>query len=652
VLSANNTFSGGMSTSAGVLSIGNAGALGSGTLRVTGSSTLRTSGANYQIGNPVNLQGGTWTLGAAGSGNLDLAGAITLISANRTISVAAGGNHLISGVIGEDVAGRILTKTGSGTLILGAPNTLSGGFTVAGGTLSIANDSAVGSGTLRLSGGSLRSSDSTPRIFNNPVSFTANSGVAGSGALTFQTGAWTLNGNRTLTVNNTATTTIASAIGEDITGGRMFTKAGAGTLVLSGANSITGGFRVSAGTLTVANDTALGTGTLTLNGGTLQSDSARVFDNPVLLSASSTLGGSAAMTFQTGAWTISGGNRTLTIGNTTTTTISSSIGEDVLGRRLTLAGAETLVLSGANTFSGGLTINSGTLKLGNDSAAGTGIFVMNGGIIGGNNATPRSLANPVTLSADTTMAGPADLTYHTGGWTLSGGNHTLTVDNNTTVSSPISEDVAGRALIMAGNGTLTLSGNNSFSGGFTVASGTAVLAGVGALGGVSGNVILDPGASLSFQAAGDKINNLATLALNGGTVQLNHFAEDIGVLSLNGDSTIEMGTFDGTSRDITFSSAVRVSGTLTIDNWAGSESGGTADRIFVTAAPGSDFLQNVTFSGFNAGAQWLGATQELVPAPEPQQTALVVAAILFLGAGIRRCTKRGRFKKAQALRTL
>jgi autotransporter-associated beta strand protein len=62
------------------------------------------------------------------------------------------------------------------------------------------------------------------------------------------------------------------------------------------------------------------------------------------------------------------GNRILTIAGATT--ISSVIGDGGGGFSLAKAGTANLTLSGANTFSGGLIVNAGTVLIGNDQAAG------------------------------------------------------------------------------------------------------------------------------------------------------------------------------------------------------------------------------------------------------------------------------------------
>ena len=77
------------------------------------------------------------------------------------------------------------------------------------------------------------------------------------------TGAVTLSANRQVTVSASTLTE-----GGIISGAFSLTKAGAGALALSGANTFTGGMTLSAGELDINNATALGTGTFTISAGT------------------------------------------------------------------------------------------------------------------------------------------------------------------------------------------------------------------------------------------------------------------------------------------------------------------------------------------------------------------------------------------------
>jgi MYXO-CTERM domain-containing protein len=145
--------------------------------------------------------------------------------------------------------------------------------------------------------------------------------------------------------------------------------------------------------------------------------------------------------------------------------------------------------------------------------------------------------------------------------------------------------------------------------------------------------------------AANQIGDGTDLILNGGTFRTGNasagYAESLGDLTLNASSSIDLGSATGL-RDLVFidSSGVGWTGgaTLTIANWAGTLTGGTAGRIFFGSnASGLDpgQLTQITFSGYTAGAQLLG-TGELVPlsltasaVPEPGTYAAAAMLVLL-----------------------
>src|SRR5205814_361468 len=104
-----------------------------------------------------------------------------------------------------------------------------------------------GSGLITILGGAFQSSGAARTMAN--ALLLGNFTIAGSLDLTF-TGAATLNGTRTITVTNTGLSTLSGAIGQDAAG-RGLTKAGAGILVLSAANTYTGTTSINAGLLRI-----------------------------------------------------------------------------------------------------------------------------------------------------------------------------------------------------------------------------------------------------------------------------------------------------------------------------------------------------------------------------------------------------------------
>ncbi len=242
--------------------------------------------------------------------------------------------------------------------------------------------------------------------------------------------------------------------------------------------------------------------------------------------------------------------------------------------------------------------------------------------------TFNSTLNSLTINGNQDITGIAFTANPTGG--------------SITIAAPLSG--LGGTLTKSGAGTLTLSGAiaNSFSGDATVNAGTLSLNKTANVNAIAGNLrILGGTVSLS---ASEQIANGSALTLLGGTFSNQSFNETLGAFSLNTSSTIALGA-GGAAATLTFASAVRTGGTLTITGWSGTAGqSGTDDRIFVTAAPDSTFLNNVTFSGYSAGATILG-TGELTPVPEPKEYALAAGLALVVFAI---CRKRSLVVKKSA----
>ena len=152
--------------------------------------------------------------------------------------------------------------------------------------------------------------------------------------------------------------------------GRGITKNGTGTLILRSPNSFTGTVTLNAGKLLIGTNGSCGTGPLVLNEGvTFASDSnaPRSPANNVTPGGNVTLGqtsgGTGNLNF-TGSFDLGGGTPFLTINNSNTT-----LAGVVSNGGLSKAGAGTLSLAGANSFTGQLTLFTGTVQLG---AGGTG----------------------------------------------------------------------------------------------------------------------------------------------------------------------------------------------------------------------------------------------------------------------------------------
>jgi autotransporter-associated beta strand protein len=134
------------------------------------------------------------------------------------------------------------------------------------------------------------------------------------------------------------------------------------------------------------------------------------------------------------------------------------------GGNLIKAGTGKLTLSGTNTYTGGTTLNDGTLVLGNNSALGAANGVL---YLDGSNAS-------LNLNGHCPTVGKVTLTD---GSIVQGGDAaTLTGSSYTVMKGAISANLAGNGgLTKITNDTVTLSGENTYSGVTTVAAGTLEL---------------------------------------------------------------------------------------------------------------------------------------------------------------------------------
>jgi autotransporter-associated beta strand protein len=179
------------------------------------------------------------------------------------------------------------------------------------------------------------------------------------GELQFGTGNTLANAlSLNVAVSTIDTQSYASTLSGTIAGTGALTKLGPGTLTLAGANTYAGGTNLNAGTLNIANNTALGSGTLSINAGALQfGASSLILSNGILLNG-------AANTFDTQNYN---------------STLSGVIGGS---GGLTKIGSGMLTLTGANTYGGPTAVNAGTLQLGANNAmpTATALTVASGAI--------------------------------------------------------------------------------------------------------------------------------------------------------------------------------------------------------------------------------------------------------------------------------
>jgi autotransporter-associated beta strand protein len=377
----------------------------------------------------------------------------------------------LSGNISDGSSGAAITKTGNGLLVLSGNNTYSGGTAINGGTVSFAALNSLGTGTsLTLNGGTLQWNGTNTADVTNGGATTV---TIASGGATFNT-----NGNNV---------TIANPIGNN--GAGAFTKAGNGVLVLSAANTYSGGTNINGGTLSFASLASLGTGTsLTLNGGTLQWNGTNTADI--------TNGGLNTVTINSGGATFdTNGNNIALTGN---------IGNGGSGGVAVIGGGALDLLGTNDTYSGNTSVTGSTLSFAALASLGTGTgLTINGGTLqwNGTNTADVSAGRLVTM-------GPNGATFDTNG-------------NNVTLSTAIGNGSTGD-LTKIGNGNLALAVSPTYTGNTNIDAGTLSIGG-STIFSTTANVTVASGATLNVPAGGSLTlsNLLGTGNINLGSGSLN-----------------------------------------------------------------------------------------------------------------------------------
>jgi len=369
----------------------------------------------------INNKSGTNTINfnlALGSAGTIATSSGTTLTVNGTLDTlldrltvnSAGTCNLNGAVVGFGG----IDKSGNGTLNLAGANIYTGGTTLNAGTLGIGSNTALGTALLSIYGGTLVASGAA-RTIENSIEVHANFTIGGSQALT-QSNPWATTYNTlwapvTITVSNSALTTLSAPF-VDWYGANSITKSGTGALVLGADNS--GAFAsvsLNQGTLRVGHDNALGGAVpLTIAGGTtIQAEgAARTLPNtPLTINGNFTIAGTYNLEL-TGGTTLAAA-RTITVSSTGIGILSGAIGGT---GPLAKDGSGTLVLAGANSYSGTTTIARGILGIGHDSAVpGAAISVTGpGGLMAW--GAPRTLAHAITAASTLTVTGSENLTLN------------------------------------------------------------------------------------------------------------------------------------------------------------------------------------------------------------------------------------------------
>ncbi|MEZ0217917.1 MAG: beta strand repeat-containing protein, partial [Rariglobus sp.] len=542
----------------GVLNIGDSDNTHAYTLGGSVSIYFNNGASDGQINQISTSKGDTITdpIAVGGNGNLVITNASTntLTVGAYTASGSAGAKTLTinntgtiaySGPLTNGSGGALaLVKSGTGSLTVSGSNSFTGGTTLNAGTLNLAtyNGQALGTGSFVINGGTLNNTygSTLTLVQNNPQNWNGNFTFAGtSQALNLGTGAVTMNASRTVTVNGSTLT-----VGGGIAGtGFALTKAGAGTLVLNGANTYTGVTTITAGKLQFGKQVSL------YNATTASWTAANLVVNSGT-NATFNVGGTGEFTatdidtIKTLGTATGGFKSGSTLGLDTTNATGGSFdysgiianpngGANTLN--LVKSGANTLALFGANTYTGTTTLSSGTLALNHPAAIGTGALTINGGALDNTSGSSVTLANNNTQNwnGNFTFAGTNALNLGSGNVAMNA-NRTVTVSTSTlTVDGVISGST--RSLTVAGYGTLVLNGANTYTGATTINGGI-----------LSANTLANGGVNSSIGASP---NAAANLVLNGGTLRYTGPAAST-------DRVFTLGTTAGSTLDASGSGAL------------------------------------------------------------------------------------------------
>lgn len=403
----------------------------------TANSLLTAGGTTSITGGPGTRQTNTLKIANAGAGSLDIVAGNTLTLAaggllftgstdysiiNGTITSGTatnsdlivhqngtGGILTLGSVIANGIGASTLTKTGAGTLVLTGANTYTGFTYINEGVLSVSvvsgtnnNLGAAANQQLNINNGTLQYTGATA---------TTNRNITLGG------------GGGTIDVTNGATTlTLSGNIADYVPttnnpNSASLTKIGAGTLALSGTNgnSFSGGLNIQAGVVQVGHATALNsttpnivsfgsgsTGILRLNGFSVTVAGLNTHATPGTTFVENNSASTAS---------------TLTVNSTFASSYAGEIRNGAAASlSLVKTGANTLTLSGANSFTGTTLVSAGTLLVSGTLAGTTGVTVSSGGSL------TLGAADRINNSATMTLASG---TFNTGGFSDSLGALTL-----------------------------------------------------------------------------------------------------------------------------------------------------------------------------------------------------------------------------------
>ncbi len=459
IVTGDNTYSGGTTISGGTLTADHADSLGTGA--VANSGVLQVGEGELE-----NTLSGSGSLVKTGTGELTLSGDNTYSGGTTIIGGTLTADHADSlgtgavansgvlqvgeGELENTLSGSgSLVKTGTGELTLSGDNSYSGDTTIADGTLIAANVNALGSGNIDNSGTLMLDANGAFELANITTHTGATTALAAGSTL--DAGQLTQEDGSTLSIDLGAATDDAVITADSVTLG--------GTLNVTGIGSVTDSWTPEAYTytlidsdsaitsdfddLTIAGMNREDVDFLTIDGKVDEADNTH-YDLTASLSWYANRDN--ATTDAHGTFTLSDPDGSFNVA-ATLTDVDDTLdpGSRWDGKSLTKEGAGTLILSGDNDYSGGTTINEGTLVAASTTALGTGLV--------DNNAT-------LVLDVDGEVSAVGGITTHSGattqlalGTSLDLGDSALIQQDGSTLNVELNSDSV-QPLITGGSATL------------------------------------------------------------------------------------------------------------------------------------------------------------------------------------------------------
>ncbi|WP_208294317.1 fibronectin-binding autotransporter adhesin ShdA [Salmonella enterica] len=421
-------------------------ALSQGTLdnNVTGEGQIVKSGSDELIVTGDNTYSGGTTI-TGGTLTADHADSLGTGAVANSGVLKVGEGELENTLSGSGS----LVKTGTGELTLSGDNSYSGDTTIADGTLIAANVNALGSGNIDNSGTLMLDANGAFELANITTHTGATTALAAGSTL--DAGQLTQEDGSTLSIDLGAATDDAVITADSVTLG--------GTLNVTGIGSVTDSWTPEAYTytlidsdsaitsdfddLTIAGMNREDVDFLTIDGKVDEADNTH-YDLTASLSWYADRDN--ATTDAHGTFTLSDPDGSFNVA-ATLTDVDDTLdpGSRWDGKSLTKEGAGTLILSGDNDYSGGTTINEGTLVAASTTALGTGLV--------DNNAT-------LVLDADGEVSAVGGITTHSGattqlalGTSLDLGDSALIQQDGSTLNVELNSDSV-QPLITGSSATL------------------------------------------------------------------------------------------------------------------------------------------------------------------------------------------------------